>query len=57
MIKSILQKKHKRVSNGLYMYRNKIVHGKSYDKFKIKLPSLIVENTERFWNYVVSSIA
>ncbi len=44
-------------SESLYLYRNKIVHGKSDDRFVIKLPSLVGNEEEKFWTNTVNLIA
>lgn len=45
-------------AEALYAFRNSIVHGKSGDKFDLKLPNPFVKNNnELFWRDTVKSIA
>ena len=44
-------------SDSLYLYRNKIVHGKSDERFIIKLPSLVGNEEEKYWTNTVNLIA
>lgn len=44
-------------SKELYLYRNTIVHGKSDDKFSIKIPSCTGSAKESFWNMAAEKIA
>lgn len=44
-------------AGSLYLYRNKIVHGKSDTKFELKLPTLIKGKEERFWEKYIVLIA
>lgn len=44
-------------SESLYLYRNTIVHGKSDERFAIKIPSNIDSQNETFWNMVTEKIA
>lgn len=44
-------------SKTLYMYRNAIVHGKSDQRFKIKMPTVVCSDEDIFWNNAVQKIA
>lgn len=44
-------------SDELYLYRNTIVHGKSDERFSIKIPSYIGASDEKFWTVAVNKIA
>lgn len=44
-------------SDGLYKYRNTIVHGKRDERFNVKVPSYIGDSKEEFWNIAVNQIA
>lgn len=42
----------------LYAFRNSVVHGKSSDKFDLKLPNRLIKNEEElFWRDTIKSIA
>lgn len=47
----------KAFSDALYMYRNTIVHGKSDDKFSVKIPSTVGSDKEKYWNMAAEKIA
>ena len=44
-------------SNALYIYRNAIVHGKSDQRFKIKMPTVVCSDNDIFWNNAIQKIA
>ena len=44
-------------SKALYMQRNAIVHGKSDQRFKIKIPTVVSSEKDIFWNNAVQKIA
>lgn len=44
-------------STQLYLYRNTIVHGKSDNRYTLKMPINLSANKENYWNMVVREIA
>ncbi len=44
-------------TEALYTYRNTIVHGKSDEKFSVKIPSNIGSECENYWNMAAEKIA
>ena len=44
-------------ASSLYLYRNKIVHGKSDTKFELKLPTIVKSKEEKFWEKCIVRIA
>lgn len=44
-------------SEALYMYRNTIVHGKSDERFSVKIPGNVTDIKEHFWNMTAERIA
>lgn len=44
-------------SKALYMQRNAIVHGKSDQRFKIKIPTVVSSDEDVFWNNAIQKIA
>lgn len=44
-------------SGALYQYRNMIVHGKSDERFDVKVPTVIRNNKERYWSNSIQVIA
>lgn len=44
-------------AEALYTYRNTIVHGKSDEKFSVKIPSNIGSECENYWNMAAEKIA
>lgn len=44
-------------SETLYQYRNMIVHGKSDERFDVKVPTVIRNNKERYWSNSIQVIA
>lgn len=41
----------------LSIYRNAIVHGKSDQRFKIKMPTVVCSDNDIFWNNAIQKIA